>query len=122
MNPNFSDPYYNLGNTFREKGNIISSIDSYHKALAIDPDNANIIFNLSFVQLLSCDFKSGWKNYEARITKTDPVPIYGNPKCEKFNGIDLKDISLLLVVCEQGLGDTIQFMRYIKCLREKILF
>ena len=121
FNPNYFDPHFNLGNALRDQGDLISSIDSYQKALVIAPSNANIIFNLSFVQLLSGDFKSGWKNYEARITKTDPVPIYGNPKCERFNGIDLSSISSLLVVCEQGLGDTIQFMRYIPYLKSKQL-
>jgi len=121
LNPNYFAACNNLGNAFRDKGNIISSIDSYKKALAISPTNANIIFNLSFVQLLSEDFKSGWKNYEARTSKTDPIPIYGEPKCEKFNGTDISDISSLLVVSEQGLGDTIQFMRYIPYLRSKKL-
>ena len=121
LNPNYFDSYNNLGNAFRDQGDLVSSIDSYLQALAISPSNANIIFNLSFVQLLSGDFKSGWKNYEARLTKTDPVPIYGNPKCERFNEVDLSDISSLLIVCEQGLGDTIQFMRYLPYIKSNQL-
>ena len=41
------------------------------------------------------------------------------PNMEKWQGEKFKKGDKLLVISEQGLGDTIQFMRYVKFLTEK---
>ena len=46
-------------------------------------------------------------------------PCYAQPKIPEWKGEQLKTGEQLLVVSEQGLGDTIQFMRYITHLQKQ---
>ena len=119
LNPSFADAYNNLGTALKEQGHFKSAISSYQKALYLNPKFTNAYWNLSLVQLLIEDYKNGWKNYEWRLKRKDMEVIHAKLLIPKWKGESLEIGSKLLVISEQGLGDTIQYMRYILYLREK---
>jgi len=68
--------------------------------------------------LLTADFASGWPNYEWRWqSKSDPINrrSYAQPQ---WRGEPLHG-SRILIYAEQGLGDTLQFLRYVPMVAEK---
>ncbi len=70
------------------------------------------------------DFKEGWKYYEYRFQKTYGCTDYPDFEAKRWDGQSIKD-KVLLVQCEQGFGDSIQFVRYlsrVKPLVKKIIF
>lgn len=97
-----------LCNGFFDRGELAESTFWCEKALAIKPDYADARMNLCLLQLLQGDFVNGWRNYEVRWTvytpRTSPQP--------KWLGAPLKGARVLLHA-EQGLGDTLQFLRYV---------
>lgn len=72
-------------------------------------------------ELLAGDYKCGLRRYEYRLeTKTDNDILNAKPNCPRWNGGALPDKnSQLFLVSEQGLGDTLQFMRYAIALRKQ---
>lgn len=69
---------------------------------------------LTLLYLLKGDYKKGWKTYEARQGKMDALPIpFNTPQWfrESLEG------KTLLLWSEQGLGDTIQFIRFVSLLQ-----
>jgi tetratricopeptide (TPR) repeat protein len=110
LTPDNSEAYNNLGNTRRSQGKLGDSLRSYAQALTLNPDNVEAKWNRSLVELLSGDFTAGWRDYEIRTrrkknaTRTFPQPIW---RGESLNG------ARILLHAEQGLGDTLQFLRYV---------
>jgi tetratricopeptide (TPR) repeat protein len=88
---------------------------AYVHAKTIDPDNADIAYLLSELQLMTGDFEAGWAGREARWrTRTrGAYPNFSQPKWLGNQPIEGKTI---LVYTDEGLGDTIQFARYIPML------
>jgi hypothetical protein len=71
--------------------------------------------------LISGDYRNGWEGYECRaMKKKDASKPHAHPQCSHWDGGALADENnQLLLVSEQGLGDTLQFMRYAICLRNQ---
>jgi Flp pilus assembly protein TadD len=81
--------------------------------LQVQPDHAAARYLLGTVRLARGDFSAGWLAYEARLgTLGVDVPRLAEPQ---WGGEPL-DGRTLLIHCEQGLGDTLQFIRYVKLL------
>ena len=117
---NFPDALINLGNILRYYSNKKQTISTYKRALVSSKSSNEILYNISLTNLLYGDYKEGWSGYDYRLKKTvAPVIPHALPKVPIFEGKNLEKNNKLLVVSEQGLGDTIQFMRFILYLRRK---
>lgn len=125
LNPNLVDAYYNLGIAYKDSNKIDEAIKYYKKALELNPDYINSYLNLGIAYLLNKNFEEGWKYYERRYDGLEePAPKLSSPK-PKWDGESLKG-KTIYVIKEQGLGDTIQFVRFLPMLKQfepdKIIF
>lgn len=121
LKPNDADTYNNLGNALKEQGDLTAAIDSFNKALQLKPNFPDAQWNSALTMLLGGDYKSGWEKYEWRTKgEKEHAKPHAIPKCKQRSGkFDLRQSDPLLLVTEQGLGDTLQFMRYAIALRDK---
>ncbi|MGB1005640.1 MAG: tetratricopeptide repeat protein [Thalassobaculaceae bacterium] len=114
--PSPADIWYNFGNLAQTRGRDQRAIHLYRRAVMILPANASYHWNLALAQLLIGDFANGWASYEWRWRWTD-FPSSPLPKvAPRWQGQMIAG-RRLLVVSEQGLGDALQFVRYLAPLR-----
>jgi len=112
INPCYLEAICNMANSLKSMGRYSEADSFYQKALTIDPKDADSHYNHSYLCLLSGDYDLGWKKYEYRWSSVDAPPYFFSsiPRLESLDGLAEKRV---LVWAEQGLGDTIQFCRYI---------
>lgn len=109
-NPSFAEAHSNLGVVLRSQGRLDESIASYEKAIELAPEFPEPHWNRAVALLLAGDYARGWAEYEWRHRQPWAKPIsFTQPR---WNGEDLASRTILLYA-EQGLGDTIQFSRFI---------
>ncbi len=119
IKPDFAKAHFNLGNILTDLGKLQEAELSFRKAIEIKPDFADAHFNLSYLELRNGNYQSGLENYEFRFKTTRPTIPHGNIKLKRIEHKNSKKREKLLVISEQGLGDTLQFMRYIPHLRSQ---
>ena len=106
----------NLGNTFREAGRPAEAADALREAIRLRPDFAEAHWDLAFALLLQGDFPSGFEEYEWRWRRPDNQPRQLTaPLWRGENPAGRR----LLVYAEQGAGDAIQFVRFVRNLAER---
>ena len=101
----------NLGLTLGHMGDHNGAITCYELALARQPRTPTIEFNLSLEYLAGGDLLRGFAAYESRWrtqTFAGKCPAYSQPQ---WQGEDITGRTIL-VHSEQGLGDTLQFVRF----------
>ena len=114
INPQDWMAYNNKGYALHVLMNLDESIKTYDQAISSNPDNPDPKFNRGLVELLKGNWEKGWEGHEVRWTnRFSPVKF---PKLWK--GEDLTD-KTIFIHHEQGIGDTIQFCRYLKLLKAK---
>jgi tetratricopeptide (TPR) repeat protein len=117
LDPHSPNLQYNRGNLFKELGRADDAIACYEAALALDPRAPGVRTNLAFCRLLKGDFARGLPDYEYRQS----IRTSGLDPTLRLTPGNLDDIAgkRVLVRYEIGLGDTIQYCRYLKLLEAK---
>ena len=114
MNPDFAEAYLNKGNAFLQIKEISSALENYNKAITIKSSDPELNWNKSHCHLLIGEFATGWELYEWRWLTKDLVKFKRNFSENNWLGQYSIFGKTILIYSEQGLGDTIQFCRYIQ--------
>ena len=117
------DPYdlqtlHNMAVAHYRKLELDQSIACARRALAIDPAAPGPHFQLAEALLLRGEFAQGWTEYEWRYRIAGAAPLLPPNNRPQWDGARLPDATLLLIA-DQGFGDSIQFCRYIPWARER---
>lgn len=116
--PQHAEALYNSGVTLQALKRPDEALTCYQQALAVDPNNADAHWNEAFVRLLRGDYASGLPKYEWRWRRSDQTTEPPAIRAPQWQGEPLAGRSIV-VFCEQGLGDIIQFGRYLPLLVER---
>jgi len=107
--------YMNLGVVCKELQQLTEAYQHLSEALRINPNYHTARWNLAHLYLLNRSYPEGFKLFESRFAKTDPVIASSPSPAPLWDGSN-PAAKHILVVTEQAYGDTIQFIRYLPLL------
>lgn len=108
--PEHVDARNNLGNVLLESGRPEDAREAYEGVLERDPRHPEANWNLGLAQLTCGEWRDGWANYEWRFRQS--ARKVDDPLMPRWDGGPLEGRRILLTA-EQGLGDMLQFLRYL---------
>jgi len=109
----------NLGSAYASLGQWSASRQAYEQAIALAPENAEARFGLALIDLREQKWPAGWAGYESRwqqakFRQENPMV----PDAPLWPGGDPTGLRVL-VLAEQGLGDALQFLRFVPLLKQR---
>jgi len=113
VRPGFPEAANNRGFVLHDLGRWDEALASYQRAIEARPDYAEPRWNASLLHLLRGEYARGWELFEWRWKTEDIAPqlrVFPQPLWLGKEDVAGKSV---LVHCEQGLGDTIQYARYV---------
>jgi hypothetical protein len=105
----------NLGFALQELGEKQEAVDNLTRSAELAPDNGQIHMNLGMVLLRQGRYDGGWPAYDRREGALRGPGSLPDARTRAGAPPDLSDASVL-VRAEQGMGDTLHFMRYVRRL------
>jgi Flp pilus assembly protein TadD len=114
--PDFAEAHNNLGNCYLKQNRVLEARSAYAEALARQAAHKEAPWNYGFASLLVEDYEAGWIGYEHRLAQAGVagknVTAGRLETIPRWTG-ELRPGARILVHHEQGLGDTLQFARYL---------
>ena len=110
LQPDHAEARNSLGTILAARGQVDEALAEYERSIAMQPEYAEAHWNRALVRLLQGDYLRGWPDYEWRwrCPRGHHLPPFTQPR---WDGTPLNGRTILLYA-EQGLGDTLQFVRY----------
>jgi Flp pilus assembly protein TadD len=109
LKADYAEAYHNLGLVLTDTNRLEEAKASLNCAIELRPNYTEANFLLGFIYLLQGNYAKGWEKFELRGKLLGcyqpPIPCW--------QGEDLTSRSIVLNY-EQGFGDTIQFIRYVR--------
>ena len=115
--PTHAEAYFQLGNVDLIEHKRNDAIANFRRALDLRPRFLDARTSIAMTMLLTESYEAGWREYEWRIR----APEYASLRLSKIGLENVKpdfQDKRVALFCEQGLGDTIQFARYAKLIKD----
>jgi tetratricopeptide (TPR) repeat protein len=111
LKPDFVRAHVNLGVALRDLHRFDEAMQQFKKAVTLDANDAGARTNRAQTNLLRGEFEHGWREYEWRWR--DGSQSLEFDAALLWTGQQPLDGKTVLINREQGLGDTLQFVRYV---------
>ncbi|MEO5327440.1 MAG: tetratricopeptide repeat protein [Magnetococcus sp. THC-1_WYH] len=115
LQPDFYQAINNLGVTDFKKGQFREAIEKFLRVETMAPDYPDAYYNEGMVRLALGEFQRGWMCCEWRL-KMDSFRIRSDVKL--LTDPNAAQGHHVLIHCEQGIGDSIQFVRYAAMVKQ----
>lgn len=112
LNLGRKEAYYNIAVSYQKQGNYKLAEEYYNKMLEEFPNDPDTIMSLGMCQLKQKKFAEGYKNFFVRET---PINRFTNNPWTPEKKFEKN----VVVLCDQGFGDHIQFVRYLPFLAKQ---
>lgn len=119
IRPNYIDAYTNSGNTLKGMERFAEALESFDRALAYAPEHPPSRWGKALLKLTLGEFDTGWPLYESRLHLEHLRAYQRDLPMPRWTGAEPIEGKTLLVHAEQGIGDTLQFVRYIPLLEAR---
>ncbi len=113
--PEDPEIHSNLGVALKDLNRFFDALAAFEQALALRPDFPEARANRGMALLVTGRFKEGWPEYVWRFAAAGRKDYLGRPR---WDGDDIAGRTLL-VHTEQGIGDVIQFVRYLPIVKAR---
>ncbi len=117
IKPDSSIAHFNFANTLFHSGSFDRAKEIYEATLNLSPDFSRANTNLGSIHLLTQNFNDGFDRYHSRIFNDPLLKNILSKKKSIWRGEPLAG-KRILVCCESGYGNIIQFSRYIPLLKQ----
>jgi len=116
LKPDYPDALINWAGILLRQGRPEEALSTCQKAVALQPNNADALFTRACLRLILADLEGGWADYEWRWQAKEASRVVRvRPE---WDGSPLAGRTILLYA-EQGLGDALQFIRYIPLVKQQ---
>jgi tetratricopeptide (TPR) repeat protein len=112
IKPDYAEAWFNKGISLNETKCYDEALAHYDKAIQLKPNYYDAFWNKALINLVLGKFDQGWNLYEHRWSIKNPKK-YRHHHFKELESLDFLPNKTILVWHEQGLGDSIQFSRYI---------
>jgi tetratricopeptide (TPR) repeat protein len=109
----------NGANTLTTLRRFDEALQWFNRALALKPDDPELGWGKGRLLLSLGQFKQGWPLYEHRLQLAQLRPLQRHLDLPRWTGAEPIAGKTLLVHAEQGLGDTLQFCRYVPLIEAR---
>ena len=116
LNPLHSDCLWNIGVTFHDLQQPEQAIAAFTAAYRLS-GNETIRYNRAMTLLQTGDYPAGWSEYESRLLIPEHRHRFGWHQPEHYWRGQPFPGQTLVIYAEQGLGDCLQFCRYMPCVK-----
>jgi tetratricopeptide (TPR) repeat protein len=121
LDPSLSNAHFNLSHALKALNRLDTATHAVRQAIALRPHSSEYHFHLAHLLLLQGQMQEGWVEYDWRWQLADFAWLsatHGAFRQAQWTGEDIAN-KTILVYTEQGLGDVIQFARYLPLLVRK---
>lgn len=119
VNPDYADAYSNAANALKSLHKHTEALQYFDRALSCKPGDPVSTWGKALIKLSLGEFREGWALYESRFRVAHLTPLQRSFEAPRWSGTESLEGKTLLVHAEQGLGDTLQFCRYIRLIEAK---
>jgi len=112
LRPAYADAVYNMGIALAALGKYQKALRRYEQAMLLRPEHKSTRFNIALTRLLLGDYAGAWKEWESRWHSPQLASSVRNFSQPAWKGESIAGKRILLFA-EQGIGDTLQFVRYL---------
>lgn len=117
LRPDYAEAHSNMGIALHTQGEHGRALESFERAIELKPEYAEAHWNRSLVLLLKGRFKEGWEEYRWRRRTNLAAFAYPHSLDKPLWGGGPFVGKRLLIHYEQGLGDNLQFVRYLPMVK-----